>query len=291
MPRMRNSLLVFGLALLWGAAASLQAVGQGAARIGAARIGAAQAVQNDVEGRLGNSVHKLAVGSEVFQNQLVRTGKDSTARLQFLDETDLSLSPFTQVTLDRFVYDPDKKTGRVILNVPRGLVRFVTGSMEKQSYTIRTPIGTLGVRGTIFDLLVRSDRMTVRLLDGAVDLTVQPRRVYVLDRPNTAITIFSDGRVNGPHDWNGSVIDFAALSPPLLQRAGPAPTGQKAARPLASDGSTSGQSPGGGTSKPAPTGKMLGPGLLEGGTTFGNQGAAPSGRPLAPSGGGGGIIK
>jgi hypothetical protein len=289
MPGMRNSLLVFGLALLLGAAASLQAVGQGAARIGAARIGAAQAVQNDVEGRLGNSVHKLAVGSEVFQNQLVRTGKDSTARLQFLDETDLSLSPFTQVTLDRFVYDPDKKTGRVILNVPRGLVRFVTGSMEKQSYTIRTPIGTLGVRGTIFHLLVRSDRMTVLLLDGGVDVTVQPRRVYALDRPNTAITIFSDGRVNGPHDWNGSVIDFAALSPPPVQRrAGPAPTGPKTARP---EGSTSGQSPGGGTAKPAPTGKVLGPGLLEGGTGFGNQGATPTGRPLAPSGGGGGIIK
>jgi hypothetical protein len=64
-----------------------------------------------VEGRLGKSVYKLAVGSEVFQNQLVRTGKASTTRLQFLDETDLSLSPFTQVMLDRFVYDPDKKTG------------------------------------------------------------------------------------------------------------------------------------------------------------------------------------
>ena len=285
MPRMRNSLLVFGLALLWGAAASVQAVGQRAAK-----IGAAQAVENDVEGRLGNSVHKLAVGSEVFQNQLVRTGKASTARLQFLDETDLSLSPYTQVALDRFVYDPDKKTGRVILNVPRGLVRFVTGSMEKQSYTIRTPIGTLGVRGTVFDLLVRSDRMTVRLLDGGVDITVQPRRVYALDRPNTAITIFSDGRVNGPHDWTGSVIDFAALSPPQIpRRAGPAPTGQKAAQP---DGSTIGHSTSGGTGKPAPTGKMLGPGLLEGGTNFGNQGATPAGRPLAPSGGGGGgIIK
>jgi hypothetical protein len=39
--------------------------------------------------------------------------------------------------------------------VPRGLVRFVTGSLEKRSYTIRTPIASIGVRGTIFDLLVR----------------------------------------------------------------------------------------------------------------------------------------
>src|ERR1041384_546724 len=103
MSRVRISLLLFGLALVGSTAASPQAVGQGAAR-----IGAAQAVENDVEGRPGKPVHKLVGGSEVLQNQLVRTGKASTARLQFLDETDLSLSPFTQVTLDRFVYDPDR---------------------------------------------------------------------------------------------------------------------------------------------------------------------------------------
>jgi hypothetical protein len=281
MPRMRISLLLFGLALLWGTAASSQAMGQGATRIGAAK-----AIENDVEGRLGKSVHKLVVGSEVFQNQLVRTGKASTARLQFLDETDLSLSPFTQVSLDRFVYDPDKKTGRVVLNVPRGLVRFVTGSLEKQSYTIRTPIATIGVRGTTFELLVRSDRMTVLLTDGGVGITVRPRRVYVLDRPGTAITIWPDGRVYGPFDWNRSIIDFAALPPPPIRRAGPAPAGQ----PLQSGagGSDGGPSLSGGTTRPATPGNLLGPGLLEGGPGFGNQAPAQTGRPLAPGGGGGG---
>jgi hypothetical protein len=282
MPRTRISLLLYGLALVWGTAAFSQAVGQGATTIGAAK-----SIENDVEGRLGKSVAKLAVGSEVFQNQLVRTGKASTARLQFLDETDLSLSPFTQVALDRFVYDPDKKTGRVVVNVPRGLVRFVTGSLDKRSYTIRTPVASIGVRGTIFDLLVRSDRMALLLRDGGVDLTVRAGRVYVLDRPNTAITIWGDGRVNGPHDWNGSITDFAALAaPPIQRRAAPAPAGQKAAQPRPG-GSASGLS--GGTSRPAAPGRVLGPGLLEGGSGFGNQGPAGTGRPLAPSGGGGTI--
>ncbi len=290
MPRIRNSLLLFGLALLWGAAVSSQAAGQGAAKVGAAQIGAAKAIENDVEGRLGKSVQKLAVGSDVFQNQLVRTGKASTARLQFLDETDLSLSPFTQVSLDRFVYDPDRKTGRVVVNVPRGLVRFVTGSLEKQSYTIRTPIATIGVRGTTFELLVRPDRMTLLLTDGGVDVTVRPRRVYVLDRPNTAITIWPDGRVNGPFDWTRSIIDFAALPPPPLRRAAPAPTGRTTAQPLPSRGGgpDGGLSLSGGTAAPTPPRNVLGPGLLEGGPGFGSQGPAQTGRPLAPSGGGGG---
>jgi hypothetical protein len=285
MPRMRISLLLFGLALVWGTAAFSQAAGPAATK-----IGAAQAIENDVEGRLGKSVAKLAIGSEVFQNQLVRTGKASTAKLQFLDETDLSLSPFTQVSLDRFVYDPDKKTGRVIVNVPRGLVRFVTGSLEKRSYTIRTPVASIGVRGTIFELLVRSDRITVALRDGGVDLTARAGRVYVLDRPNTAITIWGDGRVNGPHDWSGSIIDFAALAPPPVQRrAAPAPAGQKTAQPR--PGGSAGGSSLSGTGRPATPGRVLGPGLLEGGPGLGNQNVSPTGRPLTPGGGGSGPIQ
>src|SRR5262249_45667577 len=150
-PRTRTAPLLVGLVLLCGAAAiSSQVAGQGAATTGAgkvdaAKIGAARAVENEVEGRLGNAVQKLAVGSEGFQNQLVRTGKASTAKLQFVDETNLGLSPQTQIRLDSFVYDPDRKTGKVVVNVPYGLVRFVTGSLEKQSYAIRTPFVAVGV--------------------------------------------------------------------------------------------------------------------------------------------------
>ncbi|MBX9826500.1 MAG: FecR family protein, partial [Xanthobacteraceae bacterium] len=225
---MRTSSLLVGVALLCGTAAiSSQVAGQGAATTGAGKtdatkVGAARAVENEVEGRIGNAVQKLAVGSEVFQNQLVRTGRASTARLQFLDETNLGLSPQTQIRLDSFVYDPDTKTGKVVVHVPYGLVRFVTGSLEKQSYTIRTPFVAVGVRGTTFDMLVRRDRVTVLLVEGDVELTVQPRGTYLLERPNTAITIWQDGRVNGPREWTRSVTEFAALPAQRRDRARPA---------------------------------------------------------------------
>jgi hypothetical protein len=45
-----------------------------------------------VQGRLGEAVQKLVSGTDVFQKQLMRIGKASTARLQFLDETNLSLA-------------------------------------------------------------------------------------------------------------------------------------------------------------------------------------------------------
>lgn len=196
------------------------------------KIGAATSIENEVEGRLGQSVAKLSVGSDVFRDQLVRTGKASTAELQFLDQTNLSLLASTEIKLDRFVYEPDKKSGAIVLNVPRGVVRFVTGSLPSRSYAIRTPLVMVGVRGTTFDVLVWPDRVTVLLIAGAVDLTVRARRIYVLNEPNTAITIYRDGRIVGPRAWTGTVTDFANLappSPPASPRRAATPTPQNTA--------------------------------------------------------------
>jgi len=51
------------------------------------------------------------------------------------------------VHLDKFVYDPNKSTGDVAIQATRGSFRFVTGSFGSETYKIKTPYGTLGVRG------------------------------------------------------------------------------------------------------------------------------------------------
>ena len=93
---------------------------------------------------------------------------------------------------------------------------------------------TVGVRGTTFDVLVWPDRVTVLLVAGAVDLTVRPRRVFSLNTPGSAITIYRDGRVVGPRNWTGTVTDFANLappSPPAQRRAAAPPPQNTAAAP------------------------------------------------------------
>ena len=64
----------------------------------------------------------------------------------------------SEVRLDRFVYNPDRSTGQVTVEASRGVFRFVTGSQDPKSYAIKTPIATIGVRGTEFHLLVRLAR-------------------------------------------------------------------------------------------------------------------------------------
>ena len=70
--------------------------------------------------------------------------------------------------LDRFVFDPDRKTGELTLNVTQGMFRFVTGGMQKEAYRIRTPHATIGVRGTDFLLRVTATETSVAVIDGTV---------------------------------------------------------------------------------------------------------------------------
>lgn len=166
--------------------ASLFAV-PGAVAQGANKIGVASAVQNRVEGVIGGGTRALSTGSSVFAREVVRTGQDSTAQLLFLDETSLSIGPQSEVTLDRFVYDPNRGAGSVVVNVARGALRFASGSQQSSSYQIRTPVATIGVRGTLFDVYVALNSagqwiMALVLVNGSLVAGGN-----ILDKPGQAL--------------------------------------------------------------------------------------------------------
>lgn len=173
------------------------------------RIGVAAAVQNKVEGVQSGAPRALSVGSEVFSNERIRTGQASTAQLLFLDKTAVSIGPQAELTLDRFVYNPDRGTGQVVLDTVRGSFRFVTGSQNPNNYTIKTPVATLGIRGTIIDLLVQAGRTIVVLVEGAVSIKLTSGQVLTLNKPGTAFVIGANGQVQGPIAWDGTIVNVA----------------------------------------------------------------------------------
>jgi hypothetical protein len=113
------------------------------------KIGVASVAKNQVHGILGGTTRAMSAGSELFSNETVRTGEASQAQLLFLDQTSLSVGARSEVKLDRFVYNPDRKAGNVVIETSRGAFRFVSGSQNPSNYTIKTPLATIGVRGTI----------------------------------------------------------------------------------------------------------------------------------------------
>jgi len=108
------------------------------------RIGSANSVKPEASGSIAGT---LSAGSSVHSNETVKTGSSGQAALGFIDKTNLHVGPASTVRLDKFVYDPNKGTGSVVIDATKGAFRFSTGAQNKGDYKVKTPYGILGVRG------------------------------------------------------------------------------------------------------------------------------------------------
>ena len=122
-----------------------------------ATIGVAASITPSAEGGVGTVFQTLAPGSELHASETVRTGDAGKADLVFIDRTNLTVGPTSEVVLDKFVYDPVGSSGKVVLQTTRGAFRFVTGTQDHSAYQINTPYGSLGVRGTALTCEVKPE--------------------------------------------------------------------------------------------------------------------------------------
>jgi hypothetical protein len=109
-------------------------------------IGNATNTKNQVSS-IGRTTRQISKGTDVHSNEVVRTGSAGLADLKFLDATTLNIGPISEIRLDKFVYDPSRSAGSFAIEATRGALRFVTGKHNQNSYQIKTPFGTLGIRG------------------------------------------------------------------------------------------------------------------------------------------------
>jgi hypothetical protein len=151
------------------------------------RIGTTASAKNDVTGLLGTARRMLKLGDGVFQNERIATGNAGSAQILFADETALTMGPNSQITLDKAIYDPAKKKGELVLRATTGAFRFVSGSGPKDGYKIETPMGTIGVRGTIITFTIQGPWLTLSLAEGGTYICTPAGKCAELDKPGTYV--------------------------------------------------------------------------------------------------------
>jgi hypothetical protein len=180
----------------------------------AEKIGVAAAVVNQVQGVSGGNSRPLSVGSDVFAHEHIRTSDASTAQLLFFDKTSVSIGPRADLVLDSFVYNPNQGGGKVVINAVQGAFRFITGSQNPRNYAIKTPVATVGIRGTVLDLLITGNAtigytLTIISVECCAIVTLPSGHVINLTTPGTAYVFTSAGGVTGPVQWDGTIINGA----------------------------------------------------------------------------------
>jgi hypothetical protein len=190
-----------------GLAAALGASGAHAQ----ARVGEAAVVKNEVIKVAAPSSIPINVGDALLRDETVHTGQDSAARLVMADSTNLSLGPNATLKLDRTVFNDDHSYREIAIHLTAGAFRFVTGHSEKAAYTITTSVATIGVRGTVLDILSLRGKTTVVLQDGASRVCTTGGQCIELTQPGDTAIITSSGGTTRIHKTSNPPWTFAAI--------------------------------------------------------------------------------
>src|SRR5580704_4763480 len=174
------------------------------------RVGEAAVIQNQVVRVIGSAASQINVGDGVLRDEVVRTGLDSAARLVMADNTNLSLGPSATIKLDRTVFDDEHSYRDIAIKLTTGAFRFVTGNSQKAAYRITTPLATIGVRGTILDILSQRGKTTVVLQEGASRVCATGGQCTELTQPGDTAVVTSSGGKTTIHRTNNPPWTFAS---------------------------------------------------------------------------------
>lgn len=101
----------------------------------------------------------LQSGATVNEGETLITGRDGVAVLAFPDNSRVTVQPGSQLVIRRYRYnEAEPSAGESVLELVRGGLRAVSGLIGKfapKSYRVETPVATIGIRGTGFDLLCK----------------------------------------------------------------------------------------------------------------------------------------
>ena len=165
-------------------------------------VGITDVVERTALGTLEQTTRNLRITDTIFFNERIATGADSSTRVSFLDDSSLSLGPSSEVIIDRFVYDPNQGTGELALSLTAGVFRFASGTLDSENYSIDTPVGTIGVRGTVIEVALECAQNNASDCDIMMDVvsgwttfdrdgeeTITPRGSRLEFRPATSAVV------------------------------------------------------------------------------------------------------
>jgi hypothetical protein len=183
-----------------------------------ARAGGVTAVHGSAIAVRETTQDDLALNDPVFRNDILETGPDGKLRVTFADNTQLTLGPDADVVIDDFVYAPEKKAGNAALRITAGTARVIAGAIEdnggSQAFSIRTPVATIGIRGTDFFVELEGDHLQVALFSG-YEVTVTNAAGTTVLRPGEGTDVWGVAAPTPGIPWGPDRVNraLAMVSP------------------------------------------------------------------------------
>ena len=176
------------------------------------RIGLPAGVSPAATSRSGQATaRQVRLGDHVLRNQHYQTDAHGVVQVLLADGSSFTIGPRSSLTIDDFVYDPDRGTARVAASASRGVLRFIGGAASKPggSASLKTPVGVAGIRGASVDFILPGQPVGASLqidlhYGDAVELSCSNGLAASLSAPGHSMRV-------APSDGGCGAIDYAPI--------------------------------------------------------------------------------
>lgn len=151
-----------------------------------AEVGTVAQVQNGFIIRSGTTI-AAEVGDEVEQGDILQTVPSGLIHVSMIDDTRFVVGPDTTISIDTALIGSDTtKFESLAVGVTAGVFRFLSGDSEKSAYEVNTPVSTMGIRGTIFDVVHLTETDMV-VTDGEVEFCAVGTNICIIMEPTCSV--------------------------------------------------------------------------------------------------------
>jgi len=158
-----------GLALLVLAIASITLPAFAAEKV----VGKTLLTRGEVVAKRGDKQVPLKRRSALFEKDEIHVGKEGRAQLRMIDQALISLQENSVLQIKSYQFKKGGRNNSALLELLSGGLRTITGAIgkgNKKAYELRTPLATIGIRGTDYEVEIVSNGMFVAVWDGVIQL-------------------------------------------------------------------------------------------------------------------------
>ena len=122
--------------------------------------------------RADGTVEAIQLGTPIYEGDIIETSADGAVNIVFIDETSFAISENARMAIDEYVFDPATESGSQNFSVLRGVFVFTSGLIgrdDPDDVEIDTPVGSIGIRGTIIAGNINPDGDSeITVIEGAI---------------------------------------------------------------------------------------------------------------------------
>lgn len=121
------------------------------------------------------SKEAIVKGTQIYEGDIIETDAQGAVNISFADESSFAVSNNAKLAIDKYVYNSQDQGGENDFSVLRGLFVYTSGVVGREDpddVHINTPIGSIGIRGTIISGVIPADGSgdtgQITVIEGAI---------------------------------------------------------------------------------------------------------------------------